>query len=140
MQFRLAGVNNLYLKKSKAMEFEFSSDKRSDEEVVDSLIQLITINVTGKENIEDQSRNKLLFLIKQADSNTYETVSKFLEAFIVYSFLKSDKDLRLKGMNVWKEEKERHKIAYLDQLENIKMLFDEKGWDIGDLREELICV
>ncbi len=119
------------------MEFEFSSDKRSDEEVVDSLIQLITTNVTGKENIEDQSRNKLLFLIKQADSNTYETLSKFLEAFIVYSFLKSDKDLRLKGMNVWKEEKERHKIAYLDQLKNIKMLFDEKGWDLEGLREEL---
>ncbi len=122
------------------MDFEFSLDKRSDDDVLDSLIQLIAIKLTGKKDISDESRNKHLFLIKQEDIKTYEVLAKFMEAFTVYSFLKSDKDLRLKGMDVWKEEKEKHKTEYLGQLENIFKLFKEKNWDIEDLEEELKAI
>lgn len=124
-------------KNLQAMDFEFSLDKRSDDDILDSLIQLIVIKLTGKEDISDESRNKHLFLIKQEDIETYGVLAKFMEAFTVYSFLKSDKDLRLKGMDVWKEEKEKHKIEYLGQLENIFKLFKEKIWDFGELNEEL---
>jgi len=119
------------------MDFEFSLDKRSDDDVLDSLIQLIAIKLTGKEDIVDESRNKHLFLIKQEDIKTYEVLAKFMEAFTVYSFLKSDKDLRLKGMDVWKEEKEKHKREYHGQLENIFKLFKDKNWDVDELEEEL---
>jgi len=119
------------------MDFEFSLDKRSDDDVLDSLIQLIAIKLTGKEDISDESRNKHLLLIKQEDIKTYEVLARFMEAFTVYSFLKSDKDLRLKGIDVWKEEKEKHKTEYLGQLEGLFKLFKEKNWDFGELKEEL---
>ena len=119
------------------MDFDFSLDKRSDDDILDSLIQLIAHKVTGKEDIVDESRNKHLSLIRQEDKITYELLAKYMEAFTVYSFLKSDKELRLKGMDVWKEEKEIHKTEYLVQLEIILKLFKEKNWDLAELKEEL---
>ena len=127
-------------KNLQALDFEFSLGKRSDDDVLDSLIQLIAIKLTGKEYISDESRNKYLLLIKQEDIKTYEVLAKFMEAFTVYSFLKSDKDLRLKSMDVWKEEKEKHKIEYLGQLDNIFKLFIENKWNFGDLEEELKAI
>ena len=119
------------------MNFDFPSDKKSDDEVMDSLLRLTAMHVAQTEDIDDASRNKLLMLIRESDYDVYQRISKFMEAFTVYSFLKSDKDLRLKGLDVWKAEKERHKTEYLEQLGHILMFFNEKGWDMGEIEEEL---
>lgn len=50
------------------MEFDFSMDRRSDDEVVDLLIQAIAVNITGKETESGSGRTKNLFTIKQASS------------------------------------------------------------------------
>ncbi|MEA3476744.1 MAG: hypothetical protein U9R60_01070 [Bacteroidota bacterium] len=119
------------------MNFDLPSDKKSDDEVMDSLLRLTAMYVAQKEDIDDASRNRLLMLIRKSDHDVYQRISKFMEAFTVYSFLKSDKDLRLKGVDVWRAEKERHKTEYLEQLGYILMFFDKKGWDLGEMEEEL---
>ena len=119
------------------MEFDLSMNHRTDDEIIDSLIQAITNNITGIDSESDSGRNNNLSTIKQASPETYMIVEKFIEAITVYSFLKSDKDLRLKGMDVWNEEKDRHKEEYIRQLENIKKLFRDKNWKLGALETEL---
>jgi hypothetical protein len=119
------------------MEIEFPLDAKSDEEIVDTLIRLIAEQITGVNYPGTESRNKHLLRIKNSDPLSYKYIEKFLEAFTVYSFLKNDRDLRLKGMDVWKQEKERHKGDFSEQLEKLLRLADEKKWRLDPIRNDL---
>jgi hypothetical protein len=125
------------MKKIQSMELEFPLNKKSDEEVVDTLVQLIAEQLSTEKDLGDESRNKHLVRIKDTDPDSYEQLEKFLEAFTVYSFLKNDRDLRLKGMDVWKKEKERHQQDFKARLDKLLKLVDEKKWDIGPVRTDL---
>ena len=119
------------------MELEFPLDKKSDEEVVDALIQLIAEKLSGESDPGSETRNKHLLRIKNSDPATYEQLGQFLEAFKVYSFLKNDRELRLKGMDVWKQEKERHQKAYRAQLDMLLKLAEKKNWKLGPIETDL---
>jgi hypothetical protein len=94
------------------MDLKF--DTNSFTELYDDLLKLILGK--GYSGHDDLITEQLLFKVRELEPHTYQLLLQIRNQWMAYSFVKKDKELKIKMPDIWTEQSEQLKEEYLDSL------------------------
>jgi len=79
------------------------------------------------DEISFENRNVFLYELKGKNEQLFNDLNQLINTYMVYDFVKSDKEMKIKMPDMWEKEKEECKSQWESTKEGILGLLDKYG-------------